>query len=190
LERWRKEDVMTRSQKLVLATLVGAALIFAGVATGVAFTNSQNVIHACVNVENGQVRLLDVQSGQQDRQQCRANETAIDWNQSGPAGTDGPAGVTGPAGSAGADGVSGYEVVTSTSPTVGSNAAATAVASCPTGKRPVGGGIRAPFSQSPYGVLGWQILSSFPDGSGWSASAMQNYTTQGSFTVYAVCVKS
>ncbi|MFT4288538.1 collagen-like protein [Nocardioides sp.] len=53
----------------------------------------------------------------------------------GPAGPAGPKGATGPAG---ANGVSGFQTVQATSPSVASGAVATAMASCPTGKKVLG----------------------------------------------------
>jgi hypothetical protein len=183
---------MKQPRKIVVAVLAIASLAVAGVAvayaTGVAFTPSGGVIHACVNVENGGVRVLDPQSGRQDLQQCRANETGIDWSQVGPPGPGGADGAPGPAGS---NGVSGYEVVTATSPIVLQGRIGSATATCPTGKVPVGGGNLTPYVVVPPPTnvtLYDTTLSSYPNGSGWTVTIFSGYG--GAFTVYAVCVSA
>lgn len=52
-------------------------------------TESTTVINACYNNENGLTRIVENDAD------CRAAETAISWNQTGP---QGPAGPAGPAG--------------------------------------------------------------------------------------------
>lgn len=53
------------------------------------------VLEACVNKGNGMMRLVDATTA------CHANETRVDWNETGPAGPPGPAGPAGPQGPAG-----------------------------------------------------------------------------------------
>lgn len=50
------------------------------------------ILEACVNKGNGMMRLVDAATN------CHANETRVDWNETGPAGPAGPAGPPGPAG--------------------------------------------------------------------------------------------
>lgn len=59
------------------------------------------VIHACADTTNGQVRAVAADDN------CRTNEVALSWNQTGPAGPAGPAGPVGPAGPTGATGAQG-----------------------------------------------------------------------------------
>ena len=69
---------------LLTAVLVSACLgAFAYASTN---NNSSNVIYACANRTNGQMRLA---SGPQD---CKQHETALSWNQIGPQGPGGPQG--------------------------------------------------------------------------------------------------
>lgn len=49
-------------------------------------------IHACVNNSSGELKIVDATAA------CRTNETAVDWNITGPAGPPGPPGPTGPQG--------------------------------------------------------------------------------------------
>ncbi len=82
-----------------LAAGVAAGLLV-GAASGVAFASipdQSGVIHACDRAgNNGSLRIIDTAS-----QTCSSNETAISWNQAGPAGPAGPQGPTGPAGPGG-----------------------------------------------------------------------------------------
>lgn len=58
------------------------------------------VLEACVNKGNGMMRLVEATTA------CHANETRVDWNETGPAGPPGPAGPAGPAGPQGPAGQS------------------------------------------------------------------------------------
>jgi hypothetical protein len=59
------------------------------------------VIHSCYS-NTGGLRVIDAAAGG-----CRSNETALSWNQQGPAGAPGPAGPSGPAGPKGDTGPAG-----------------------------------------------------------------------------------
>jgi hypothetical protein len=83
-------------------TLAVAALVVAagGIAVA-AIPDSSGVIHGCYGKGNGQLRVVESASG------CKNGETAISWNQIGPAGPrglPGPRGPAGPRGSAGPQG--------------------------------------------------------------------------------------
>jgi hypothetical protein len=93
----------------IIVPVVGAASWVA------ASENPSPTIHACVHRETGQVRIVSA------GEQCRRNETALEWNaegpagpagaeahgEMGPAGPQGEAGATGPAGPAGPQGETG-----------------------------------------------------------------------------------
>lgn len=95
------------------AVALGIIIPVVGTASWVAASeNSSATIHACVHRESGQVRIV---SG---GEQCRRNETALEWNAEGPAGPvgagaqgemgpAGPQGDTGPAGPTGDPGPAG-----------------------------------------------------------------------------------
>ncbi len=68
-----------------------------------AFPVAADVLEACVNKGNGNLRLVA------PGVLCHANETRVTWNQTGPAGPAGPAGAAGPAGPAGPPGPAGAD---------------------------------------------------------------------------------
>jgi Collagen triple helix repeat (20 copies) len=76
-------------------------LLVLAAAGAVAVANSggsSDVIHACVQYSNGNVRIV----GPRDR--CGRHEERVEWNRTGPRGPAGPQGPAGPAGPAGAMG--------------------------------------------------------------------------------------
>lgn len=97
--------VRTRTMRGIgVALAIVGASTFVGVSTAsAAIPDPTGVIHACRGNALGLIRVIDPANGQQ----CRANETALDWNNTGPAGVQGDKGATGDAGAAGAKGVIG-----------------------------------------------------------------------------------
>ena len=83
----------------VIATLVASGTII--LARG-AFPSSDGRFWACVNAENGNVRIIDPTTTS-----CRTNEILVYWNQTGTAGASGATGVAGTNGATGATGVAG-----------------------------------------------------------------------------------
>src|SRR5437762_3356760 len=83
----------------VIATLVASGTII--LARG-AFPSSDGRFWACVNAENGNVRIIDPTTTS-----CRTNEILISWNQTGTAGASGATGAAGTNGATGATGVAG-----------------------------------------------------------------------------------
>jgi hypothetical protein len=81
----------------------------AGIAAVASIPSTGGVINGCYDPPRGELRVIDTASGQQ----CRPNEKALNWNQTGPqgpagkAGAPGPAGAVGPAGPAGPQGAAG-----------------------------------------------------------------------------------
>jgi hypothetical protein len=166
-----------------------------------AIPDPNGVIHACYR-RNGNLRLVDKSS-------CRGNETAISWSQSGPqgpqgapgtSGSPGPQGVAGPQGtqgppgtpgpqgpqgpqgspgSSGSAGVSGYEII-NTHGTLPMNGTVSVVASCPLGKRVLGGGYVVPQVSDTTSL-------SRPDGdNAWRVDFKSNGGS-GDASVYAIC---
>lgn len=153
------------------------------------------LIHACVNVSSGGLKIVGPQGS------CSGNEVALDWNIQGIPGPQGPQGekgemgamgIQGPPGPRGlqglpgvdgqngANGVSGWEMRTDTTSTPNAITAATAL--CSSGKKVVGGG---------YSIQdGDKIQGSRPtsSGDGWHTVALVTGANTGPRTVWAICV--
>jgi hypothetical protein len=167
---------MSRPRKSVIAALTIAALTLAGAAIAygaeAVFVGNSGVIMACANTDNGNLRALDTQSSKPNLQTCRENETPVTWGSS-----------------SGGGGSSGYEVVTATSSAIGPDNLAVGTATCPSGKKPVGGGMSYDLTATPPGYH-WTVAQSYPDGSGWTVVAAENFAPGYHFTTYAVCVSA
>jgi hypothetical protein len=128
-----------------------------------AIPDPSGVIHACYRA-NGNLRLVDKSS-------CTSGETALAWNQTGPQGPAGTPGPQGQPGTPGPAGVAGYEII-STHETLPLNGSIEVTATCPTGKRVIGGGYVAPSvldsasSSRPEGDNGWRVEFKSNGGSG------------------------
>jgi len=86
----------------VLESLVGVTVLALGLA-GLPSRAEAAIINACVNRENGLVRIVAPGTT------CKRSENAMAWNSTGPAGDAGAPGATGPAGPAGSQGPVGPE---------------------------------------------------------------------------------
>ena len=98
-----------RALKIAVPTLVALG---AGATFGMAaIPSADGTIHACIANADGAVRIIDVEGA--SPQSCNSTtETALSWNQRGPAGATGAAGAagaTGPAGPAGPKGDAGAQ---------------------------------------------------------------------------------
>lgn len=177
---------------LVIAFIALAAVV-AGSFAYAAIPSTNGVISACKDAK-GSLKVIDAEAGQA----CSGNQQLLTWNEQGPAGPPGPAGpsgpkgdtgpagTTGPAGPAGADGVGGYQVVAQTTAT-NSNSTKFINVSCPSGKKPVGGGGWL-FITDGNGPVG--LTASHPDPSSWRVVAKEFAPTTAEWwlTGYAVCV--
>ena len=106
--------------------------------------------------------------------------------QQGPAGPVGPQGPAGPAGPQGANGVSGHEIVFATS-ALDNDEEKNIVATCPAGKKVVGGGGYAFNLTYPDDVA---IVASFPvNSSSWRVVAQETdpYAPGWLLRTYAIC---
>jgi len=125
-------------------------------------------------VKNGSLLSADFKAGQ-----LPAGPTGPQ----GPAGVPGPRGAQGPAGPPGISGMQRFDVLSSSD----STSPKTAIATCPSGKRPVGGGARVIGSGA--GVV--SIIENFPDSDAvhWNAKASEVVATAQSWQlqVYALC---
>jgi hypothetical protein len=89
------------SRRLVRIGVVGMVLAAAAGAGSLAYATilvNQSVIHGCAAKSGGALRLAS---------KCRANEKAVVWNNTGPAGARGATGLQGAAGAQGATGATG-----------------------------------------------------------------------------------
>ncbi len=122
-----------------------------------------NVIQACVNNTNGNVRIV---SGSDE---CRQPEHPLSWNIQGPPGPTGPIGPTGPTGPPGVSDLQRVEFSSANTAEMHKNA----FANCPAGTLVVGGG--AQVFMSGAGVVNGPVAikKSFPDKEmdGWAATA-------------------
>src|SRR5437899_4214782 len=89
-------------RRIILASLVVAALAAAGTAYAVSQAAATQTVNACVN-DDGQLRLAPSSGA------CKKNEQLLSWNTVGPVGPAGPAGAAGAAGPAGPQGVAGRD---------------------------------------------------------------------------------
>jgi collagen triple helix repeat protein len=127
----------------VLSTLFGGAL-------ATAYAGTTGIIHACV--KDGQLRILNA------NQTCKAKETPLDWNISGPQGLkgdkgdpgqQGPQGIPGlqgdkgDTGPQGAPGLSEYQTIPVSQP-ISAAGGWVFDAACPAGKTAISGGYTLP----------------------------------------------
>jgi hypothetical protein len=141
-----------------VAICTAAASSFAAVRVALAtIPDANNVIHACYVAASGQVRLIDSPATS-----CRPSETALSWGQSG---------------------ISGYEVVQETR-TAETGAFTVANATCPAGKKVLGGG---------YHMNNVSVHQNFPQNVGSNTPSWQvGVTNEGAaetFTAYAICAR-
>jgi hypothetical protein len=81
-------------RKFKVVTAVGFCLAIL-VITGIPQVSDAGVIYACVDKRTGAMRMVSSAT------RCTSKETAVSWNQEGPAGPTGATGATGPQGPAG-----------------------------------------------------------------------------------------
>jgi hypothetical protein len=158
-----------RRSVVALAALVVLAVV--GVAYS-AIPNSNGEITACYNEQSGQLRVTDTDTG--TPRACGNNEVALAWSQTGA-------------------GISGREIVGGDSPT-NSTDLKFAVAQCPTGKVPTGGGggILGPAGDI-NSVEQVALIDSHPIAApftGWQVAAKEMVATDNNWRVRAsaVCV--
>jgi hypothetical protein len=195
-----RSTIRTRTARFVV--VAGALLaLTAGGAYATAVLGSpvgaDGVIHGCYQKFNGALHLVAA-----DDPACRANEQPIVWSQTGPKGEKGDAGVKGDAGEKGGKGdtgapgapgragVSGYEIRVNDF-TVPAGAAGVASASCPAGKKVVGGGAWL-FSGDLSDPVTPHVVQSAPvDDSTWEVKIDAGGTIRDwSYRLQAICVNA
>jgi Collagen triple helix repeat (20 copies) len=141
-------------KRKISAAVPVVVVLFEWMVAGSAARAQSAVIHACVNMNNGQVRIVGA------TESCRVPEAAVTWNVTGPSGATGPtgaAGATGPAGAVGATGPTGAAGATGPTGAAG--------ATGPTGATGATGPTGATGATGPTGVTGqvfFQISQSAP----------------------------
>jgi hypothetical protein len=140
------------------ATLIAGLTITAVTIALAAIADASGVIHACYT-SKGTVRVVNSAAD------CKNNETALPWNQTGPQGIPGPQGQPG---------VSGYEIINNLG-TLPLNGTVAVIA-----KRVIGGGYVVPAVGDLAGL-------SRPEGNNaWRVDFKSNGGT-GAASVYAIC---
>ncbi len=203
---------MHRKLKALVGLGTGVVLLGAATLAWAVIPDGAGVIHACYDSQSGQVRIFDSENG--TPKGCGKNETAISWNQTGPAGpagadgadgAQGPTGPEGPAGPAGASVLSGLEVVEETSVSDAETSKEQSV-SCPFGKRAIAGGAELlggsdpgpPFTEVvdpplPVALTMSRQVPRFPLGlpTGWRARGHETDANgdEWRIRVWAICVE-
>jgi hypothetical protein len=121
----------------------------------------KNNVVTAVKVKNGSLMAADFKAGQL------------------PVGPAGPAGPQGPKGDAGPPGISGYQRVVAVGPLLNAGEHATATASCPAGKKVLGGG--------PQFDSGLQINESYASETEWKTVMKNPGPGSAGFSVVAYC---
>jgi hypothetical protein len=179
-----EEETLCVYLYLLAGTSVGRALIaVVGITAigGIAYAtipDSSGVIHSCYKKSGGAVRVIDNATTN-----CSSGETSLNWNVTGPPGSPGPPGPPGPAG------VSGYEIVTQEQQDNSFAFFGGQSASCPTGKKVLGGGASALTADGAV-QGGYEVLQEYPAGdSGWAAvfNIANRLGTSFILTTYAIC---
>ena len=96
----RQTSLPRRGQRVL--TLSTMAILFTGIIAFASIPGGDGVIHSCY-LKNGGLRVID------STEQCKSNETALNFNQTGPQGPQGPAGPIGPKGPQGLQGLQGLQ---------------------------------------------------------------------------------
>ena len=194
LDFTRLSGVVRSNRVWGLVAATASCLVAAGVAVA-SIPDAGGVINGCYLKSGGTIRVIDASVTS-----CKASETAISWNQTGPMGPigltgppgpkgeDGLQGVQGIQGVPGASGVSGYELIRSAISTVTPGQLGSAFAECPAGKKPVGGGygVNGPPPFSTYFSAPSINLQNEPVG--WVASINNEGAENLIVFAYAICV--
>jgi len=165
--------------KILAAGLIASALVLVGGVAYASIPGPDGVIHGCV-ATSGKVLIIDSSAT------CPSGQTALNWNQTGPAGPAGADGVDG------TDGVSGYERVV-TNQTVNAHTSGGTHADCPSGKQVLGGGYLVGAlvaSGVQFGDV--TIFAEEPDTAGggvniWKVSLLNNTDDSISVRTWAIC---
>jgi hypothetical protein len=147
-----------KKNSIIIAVVAIALGLIGGAVAYASIPGPDGVIHGCYKTSNpAQGALLAIDSAAS----CPSGYTALNWNQTGPAGPQGPAGT---------NGVSGYEVVSqNVSLPYNGGAVRTFHVDCPAGKVPLSGEWHLLPYPGPY-AQGATAYSNgaYPDATGWN----------------------
>ncbi len=170
----------------ILAPFLALAVVSAGLTLTPAPALAQDeTIDACVHNGSGVLYLKQDRGSTSDA--CTNRDEEIQWNQQGPEGPAGPAGPPGP------PGISGYEIV-QTECSAGALCSPGVAATCPAGKRVLGGGYDqsgvTPSSDS--GTVNPSYAGPSQDGTQWKVEGppsffATHFPNSASIVVYAIC---
>lgn len=180
---------MTFHRKLVAAGIAVAALAAAGIAYAT-IPDAGGVYTACKLNATGTIRLIDPSLGDSSPLgHCTSLEAKVSWNQSGPAGAPGPAGPQGPKGDPGPAGPSGalsnWAVHDGNLVSVNPGAAGLAIAQCPNGQEPTGGGFELAYNSTLIVTSSVPVLLTTP--ASWQVYARNESAIVQQFRAYVVC---
>jgi hypothetical protein len=149
---------------------IAALLVASTGLAAAAIPDADGVIHACFNKRTGAVRIIDTEAPVSAT--CTSKETALSWNQTGPAGQPGPAGS-----------VSATYVRSSTS-------TGTAQANCDSGDIVTGGGGSAAFAalEAAYPVVAFSFPN--PPSDVPIGYLAESTSSTGQVTAYVVCAEA
>jgi collagen triple helix repeat protein len=189
------ESRTRRSIGVAVALVLGVGVLGIGIASG---QTSGDTYTGCLRPTG---KLVKVRVGDDPLAPCLGPAVEVSWGElgpQGPAGDDGeigPRGIPGPRGQQGqpgqqgSPGISGYEIVTTTQTTTDIAPFTWFDASCPTGKKVLGGGASVRGDTAAISEA-WVVNQDFPAGnSGWTGVFDFLNPGQASIvlTVYAIC---
>ena len=178
-----------RSIPLAVATLVLAAG-FAAVPSRLVAQSGATVLYGCYVPSSGTVYRIKADGLPTD---CRSKtHVQFTWSLQGPPGPQGPQGPTGPQGVAGPSGPLSGRVLITAQGTAAPNAFGTASATCPTGKKVLGGGftgLTGNVTQVSHNSPKPNPTSGFSDTT-WEVILYNSDTFPQVFTVYAICANA
>ena len=120
---------------------------------------AQGLIEACYVEKTGAIYLINM-PGTPTECVKPDKHTFLSWNQQGVQGVKGDQGDKGDKGDKGDPGISGWEIVRGATASSPSATQVTVYATCPAGKKPLGGG-------GSQGSFGWFVDDTRPNANGW-----------------------
>lgn len=165
---------------------VGLAVVFSFVPTRVAAQGTPTVLYGCYVPTSGTVYRIKADGLQTD---CRSkNHVEFTWSLQGPQGAQGPVGPPGPQGVAGPSGPVSGRVIVQALASAQPNQAESAIATCPPGKKVLGGGFSGPIAS----VIVNQNHPEFSGGTdtGWRVVFTNTSQFVSSITAYAICANA